>query len=432
MRGYYGVAILAGVLALPGSPPASAAQTSAAADPPTQEAPGSDAAKIRELQKRVDQRDAIIRDLMRRVERLERGQTAHASAGAGALSSTSSEGDKKTVRSQPSGSSVAATPALTTPTVAPSQPTPIAQATPAPSQAPPASQPEKPGPGQFDVSEEAAQRALERALVQTGAALLPSGTFEFVPTLTYQYQRASTPGQIALTTGGSVLITENVARSHQLEANALMRAGLPWGMQAEIGVPWDYKRLSVASRVNGAGLSEQVTDVTGLGDPTFSLTKQVLTESDVRPGLFLSAGWNSNFGQVKHHIPLGTGFNEVLAGVTAVKRQDPLVFTGGFTYEKTLEHNGLTPGDQYIGTLAMLMAVSPETSLRFNQQVTFGREATFHGKAIPGSEKTAGTFSFGLLSILGRGLVVDFTAGIGETPDAPNFFVQLGFPIRLN
>ena len=33
--------------------------------------PGAEAEKIKELKKRLDQRDAVIRDLMRRVERLE-------------------------------------------------------------------------------------------------------------------------------------------------------------------------------------------------------------------------------------------------------------------------------------------------------------------------------------------------------------------------
>ena len=437
MRGYLAfgaISAVATALALFGREPAFATETPPAADAPlAQASPGSDAAKIRELQKRIDQRDAVIRDLMRRVERLEHDQATRGTAGSASVPTASSQGAKKLSPSTASGQAppVAAAPG-TTRTAATTQ-TPTAQAAPAPAQAPPdSSQPAKPGPGQFDVSEEAAQHALERALVQTGAALLPSGTLEFVPSLTYQYQRLSVPGQIALTSGGSILITENLTQSNQVQANALLRAGLPWGMQAEIGVPWDYKRLTVASRANGAGLSEQAIDVQGLGDPSISLTKQILSESDLRPGLFLSGGWNSNLGQVKHKLPLGTGFNEVLAGFTAVKRQDPLVFTGGFTYEKSLEHNGLKPGDQYIANLAMLLAVSPETSLRFNQQITFGNQSTFRGKPIPGSEKTAGTFSFGLLSILGRGFVVDFTAGIGETPDAPNFFIQLGFPIRLN
>ena len=365
----------------------------------------------------MDLRDAIIRDLLQRVEKLERERSAPA-AGAGSPNAPASMAEKPTPSGQKTNSS---------------QPSTQAPPPGAPQQAPQtSSEPAKPGPGEFTVSEEDAQRALERALVQTGVALLPLGSFEFVPSLTYQFRRISQPGQIALTSTGTVLITENVTRSTQLEAKGLIRVGLPWNAQAEFGLPWVYKGLAVASRVNGAGLSENAVDVLGLGDFTFSLTKQILAEGDVRPGLFVSGTWDSNFGQIKSHVPVGTGFDELSAGLAVVKRQDPLVFTVGFSYQRTLEHNGFEPGDQYSPSFGVILAVSPETSLRISQQISFGSKDAFNGKPIPGSEKTAGVFAFGLLSVLGPGRVVNFTAGIGETPDAPNFFIQLAFPIRVN
>jgi hypothetical protein len=392
--------------------------------PPPQPAPlppNSDAARIEQLQERIDQRDVVIRDLLQRVENLERERAAGASARQGPATAAASE--------------AAQTPSPPAPPQASPQ---TAQASPQPAQAssPPAPQPPgepaPSGPGSFAVSDEDAQRALERALVQTGAALLPLGRFEFVPSLTYQFRRESQPGQIALTTDGTVLITENVTKTTQVEANALIRVGLPWDAQAEFGFPFDYKSLSATSRVTGAGLSEHTVDVQGAGDLTFSLTKQILAAGDVRPGLFLGGGWNSDFGQTKRTLPLGTGFNELSVGLTAVKRQDPMVFTLGFTYQGTLEKRGFKPGDQYIPSLGMLLAVSPETSLRFSQQISFGGRDKFNGVAVPGSDKVSGIFTFGLLSILGRGLVINLTGGIGETSDAPDLFVQLAFPIRLN
>jgi hypothetical protein len=118
--------------------------------------------------------------------------------------------------------------------------------------------------------------------------------------------------------------------------------------------------------------------------------------------------------------------------VTAVKRQDPLVFTAGFTYQNTLENNGYKPGDQYTPSVGLVLAVSPETSLRFSQQISFTRADEFHGRPVPGTQRTIGILSFGLLSILGRGLVVNVTGGVGETHDAPDLFMQVALPIRLN
>jgi hypothetical protein len=391
-----------------------AADAQLAATEQAPDLPTSDATKMKQLQERVEQRDVIIRDLLQRVESLERERPGGTAAGRGAAIAAASRAEEAIPPPQVSSSSE-----------------PSAQGpTPATPQTP--SEPAQPGPGEFAVSEEAAQRALERALVQTGAALLPLGKFEFVPSLTYQFQRFSVPGQLALTTAGTILITENVTRYTQLEGNALIRIGLPWDAQAEIGLPWDFKQVAVASRVNGSGLSERSVNVQGLGDLTFSLTKQILAASDVSPGLFLSGTWNSNFGQVKDNVPLGTGFNELSAGLLAVKRQDPLVFTAGFTYQNTLTNNGFKPGDQYISSVGMMFAVSPLTSLRFSQQISFGSRDELNSNPIPGSEKTVGMFTFGLLSILGRGLVVNLTGGIGETHDAPNVIVQLAVPIRLN
>jgi hypothetical protein len=56
-----------------------------------------------------------------------------------------------------------------------------AQVPPPPPPAPPAAAPSAPAPGQFEVSEEAAERALERTLVATGNLVVPQGFAEFEP-----------------------------------------------------------------------------------------------------------------------------------------------------------------------------------------------------------------------------------------------------------
>jgi hypothetical protein len=375
----------------------------------------SDAAVVKELERRLDQRDAVIRDLMARVERLEHQEAARAAAPAAPAAAA------------PQQAQAAPPP----PTASAPPPAAVAQVSPPHAAGPPGAAP-KPGPGSFEVSEEAAQRALERALVQTGAALLPAFKFEFVPSVFYQYQRISTPGEIALTTDGKVLITENVLKSTQVQASALLRVGLPWDLQAEVGVPFDYKDNTVVTRANGAGLAATGPSVSGVGDPSISLTKQILAENDLRPGMFVNLGWNPNAGQVKEKTPLGKGFDQFTGGFTLVKRQDPLVFTGGLTYVHARQNNGFRPGDQYVGLFGILLAISPETSLQFGQQLIFYGQDTFNGQSIPGSNRTAGIFNAGVVTVLGRNRVVVFSVGIGETIDSPNIVVSVSVPIRLN
>jgi hypothetical protein len=413
-------------------PQAAAAAPSGAT--PDQGSTASSAARVRELERRIDERDAIIRDLMQRVEKLERQQSGGTAAAAAPTVPTAPPPPRQAQAAPPTGRAApgqAASAQAAPPGKAGT--TAVAQASPAaPPGASPGAQPPRAGPGQFEVSEEAAQRALERALVQSGAALLPRGKFEFVPSIVYQYQRVSTPGQVAVTTEGQFLVTENVARSTQIQAEALLRAGLPWDMQLEVGVPYSYKDNSLVNRANGVGLSADARSANGVGDPSVTLIKQILGESDRRPGLFANIGFNPNVGPVKQNIPLGKGFNQFNAGFTTVKRQDPLVFTGGFNFIHSGENNGFRPGDQYITSFGLLMAVSPQTSLQFAQQLIFYGKDSFNSRALPGSNRTTGLFTAGVVSVLGRNRVISLSIGIGETEDSPNFVVQLAMPIRLN
>jgi hypothetical protein len=418
--GLLGSMVLAGGAQAAQSAPSAASSSAPASGAPS--APLTDEQRIKALERRLEQRDEMIRMLEERVDRLEQQEAAR-TGGKPAAPPTA----------------VAQNPAPAAPKAPPPTPTPGAAASTAVAQAgtpaagtPPAGAPAQGGPGTFTVSEEAAQRALERALVQSGAALLPRWKFELVPSVTYQFQQVSTPGTVALTAQQQVFITENVLRSTQVQASVLLRMGLPWDSQLEIGVPYDYKDNTTIARVGGAGLSTTGPNVHGFGDPSVALIKQIVGESDLHPGFFANVSYNPNVGQVKDTLPLGKGFNQLSAGFTAVKRQDPLVFTGGFSYLYSWENNGLRPGAQYIGSLGLLLAVSPETSLQFGQQLTFIGHDEFNGRSIPGSNRVQGLLTAGIVSVLGRNRVVQLTIGMGETPDAPDFLIQLSTPIRLN
>ena len=367
---------------------------------------------VDELQKRIDERDTVIRDLVRRVEALER-QTQPAAALPPAAR-----------RPGPSPAAAVA-------------PVPVRPGTFPPAVQPAQQQQEQqqqqpaPAPGQIEVSEEAAQRALERALVQTGALLLPSGVGEFVPGFRYIRRETDNPGQIAVLSNGQILATNSLIRSNQLEANALFRLGLPYASQVEVTVPYDYKSLTTANQVGGTALSAQTTDAWGFGDPSIIFIKQLTTEGAWRPGLFGAVGWDTNLGQRRHGIAAGTGFDEITGSLTAVKRQDPLVFTAGLGYAHSLQYAGIQPGDVYTTSLQMLFGISPETTLRISPQLAFADETRLRGAPLPGSNQVAGTMTFGALSILGPGLVMDLNTDIGLTRDAPKYAIRVSFPIRF-
>ena len=380
----------------------------------------ADEPTVEELQKRIEQRDAIIRDLVRRVEALERqGQPAAA--------------ERRTAQRPGTTPAAAVAPTPVDPGTFPPAAQPAQQqAQDQPREPPPASaQPPASAPGQFEVSEESAQRALDLALIQTGALLLPSGVAEFVPGFAYRRREVDNPGQIALLTNGQIFAANSLVRTNQLEASALFRLGLPWTSQVEVSVPYDYRSVTTVNQVGGSGVGTTTTDAWGFGDPAVNLIKQLTTEGIYRPALFGAIGYDSNLGQRRAGIPLGTGFSEITGSVTAVKRQDPLVFTAGFGYAHSLAYHGVQAGDQFTTSLSTLFAVSPETTLRISPTLAFTEEASLHSAPIGGSNQVLGTMTFGALSILGPGFVMDLNTDIGLTRDAPKYAIRVAFPIRF-
>ena len=80
----------------------------------------------------------------------------------------------------------------------------------------------------------------------------------------------------------------------------------------------------------------------GLGDVSLTLQKQVLHEKGWIPDLLVNLNYTAATGSPSlsqrqlstfpFAVGTGSGFNSLGAGVTALKRQDPLVFLGGLQY----------------------------------------------------------------------------------------------------
>ncbi|MDQ3583231.1 MAG: hypothetical protein M3495_17210 [Pseudomonadota bacterium] len=144
------------------------------AEPETEQAGSDPQPTIKELMRRLEERDALIVDLQRRVGELERQSATPAHRA-------------PPVNQQPA----AAKPVPPAPPAASSaEQEPSTQAEEAPaveSGAAPAV------PGQFEVDEEAAERALDRTLVLTGALLLPFGQADIEPSFTYIRNQEEAP-----------------------------------------------------------------------------------------------------------------------------------------------------------------------------------------------------------------------------------------------
>ena len=369
------------------------------AEPQTEQAGPDPQPTIKELLRRLEERDALIVDLQRRVGELERQSTSTAD---------------RAPPMPPVASSATQEPS----TQAEEAPAAASGAAPA-------------APGQFEVDEEAAERALEQTLVVTGALLLPFGRADIQPSFTYIRRQEEAPTLLAQ--GRRFVAASQDVRRDTFIADLFLRFGLPFDSQLEVDIPYRYVEQQVVTEVGFGARAETESHGSGFGDLGFGLAKGLLHERNWWPDLIGRVTWDTDSGETSDDgFSLGGGFNELQGSVTMTKRQDPLVFIGSASYGTTFEKDDINPGDQLGFSVGALLAASPETSLRVILNQTFVNELEVGDRAIGGSDQVFGTLNFGASSIIGRGKFLDLTAGIGLTDEAPDYSAGISVTISFD
>jgi hypothetical protein len=209
-----------------------------------------------------------------------------------------------------------------------------------------------------------------------------------------------------------------------------LRLGLPFDSQLEFQLPYRVVEQSTA-RFPDVAASERTG--AGVGDISVGLAKTLLMEGAWWPDVIARLTWDSASGERRDDdITLSGGFNEIRASLSALKRQDPLAFTGAATYETTFERDGIDPGDALSFSIGAVLAASPETSLRVALNQTFSDELEADGRSIAGTDEVSSTLTIGAAAVLGRGVLIDVSGDIGLTEDAPDYAARVALPIRFD
>jgi Putative MetA-pathway of phenol degradation len=386
--------------------------------------PGSIAARagttkptITRLQEEIRQRDTLIRSLVRRVENLERRMVTGDRVSASPTSAA---------KRPPVNARVAAAPAQTE--IIAGRPEDPVRAPARPANQPPgspagatrqAARTNPPGPEQFEVSEETAERALERTLAATGNLLVPSGFAEVEPI--FGYTRRENPS----------LVLFNLDRNEFNWALG-MRFGLPRESQFEIALPYNLVHQQLTDIFVAPAQQVSSRSGNGIGDLTVGLAKTFLHESGWVPDLLGRISYEAPTGPItSNQVPMPTGQNKLSFAATALKRQDPLVFTATAGYTKAFQSNHINPGDQINFQTGAFLATSPETTLRGVLQQNFLQDTTVDNVTFKGSNSAQSILTFGASSILGRDILADLQVGIGLTNSAPKYSVIFSSTYRF-
>lgn len=287
------------------------------------------------------------------------------------------------------------------------------------------------GFAKLEVDEQAAQRALERTLIQGGALLLPTWRMEFSPSLTYTLSEFDFPAIVA--DGDALLVGSNNVERTAFTTNLEVRLGLPFDSQLELGLPYQWVDEEIRTRVQGVPFESTNRSGNGIGSFKVGLAKTFLRERGWLPDVVGRVTWNTGSGDRSDSgVVLGGGFESLGGSLTFIKRNDPLVFFGSASYQTVFEDENIEPGDQFAFSFGTVLAVSPSSSLIVSMSNRFVAETEIGNEQIDGSDITAATLNLGASSIVSRGILLNLTTGIGISENAPDYSIGLSGSVQTD
>ena len=252
-------------------------------------------------------------------------------------------------------------------------------------------------------------RALERALVRRGRAILAPGVLEVTPGFDWTHSGRSLTGT-----------TDDL-----YAAGIDIRLGLSRGWMVGIG----GAALHRATGVFG--------DNTGLGDSTLTVWKEIAPQQGAWPALVASLRYIAPTGEdfTETAVPLGSGFHQLSGQLTAVRAAAPLAFYGDLSYTHSFSRKfggveferGGVIGAGFGATLAVTPDVSASAGLRFAFEDAMRR----NGVALRGTDRTIGAVELGLGVVLSRNLFLNLSGAFGITDDTPDVTLGVSLPIRF-
>jgi hypothetical protein len=303
----------------------------------------------------------------------------------------------------------------------------------------------------YDATERQATEALDQALIVRGGLLLPSGTLEIDNTTSYfsaSSDHLSVNGFALL----PVLVVGDIAsqrvREDFLLPSFTARLGLPHKFQMDLLIPYGYESIRTVDATNAQTSATSF----GLGDISAGVYKQLTTEHGRVPDMlanvrFKSTTGKDSFSLTSSEVALGTGFNAIQGNWTVAKSSDPVVFFGNLSYTGNLPANHTVPANDptnpdaktvghfnpgsAIGfQLGSILALNPEVSMTVGWDQRFTRSTQLNGVDIPASYLVEGTLRLGTSYVYAPGKIVDLSFGVGLTPDTPNLQFSVGVPFR--
>ena len=296
----------------------------------------------------------------------------------------------------------------------------------------PARTAEPKGFAKLEVDEQAAQRALERTLIQGGALLLPRWRVQLAPSVTYSLNQADFPVVVAI--DDEQLLGANSIERTVVNANLDLRMGLPFDSQFELSIPYRWVDEETTTGIQGLPLGRSdKRSGNGSGSLEVGLAKTFVRESGWHPDIVGRITWGNGSGdRIDNDVILGGGFRSLGGSLSFTKRSDPLVFLGSLSYRTFFEENGIEPGNQFGLSFGTALAVSPSSSLFATLSNQFIQKSTFATSQIDGTDFRSISLRLGASAVVSKRVLFSLATGIGLSEHSPDYSIEFSASMQTD
>jgi len=306
------------------------------------------------------------------------------------------------------------------------------------------------GPGDEDIDPDAAPEftgdpeslvkkevTIQRTLFRTGGVLLPKGNWKIDSEFTYAHLSANNISIQGVTILPVLVIgeisSETVKRDIFIQTFT-SHYGLTDNLQWDLRVPLRGQH----ERVTSSDGSESSRSKGGLGDIETGLFYQFMHEEGGKPDLIAGLTVKSDTGESPYgeSIGVGTGHWATKAGLTWVKSADPAILFGNLGYTWNIprdinDYGKVNPGDTISYGLGLAFSLNYQLSLNFGLEQHVTQKMEVDDNMVAGSFTNVANFKTGVSWLINRKIPLQITAGYGLTEDAPDFTLEVNFPIRF-
>ncbi len=245
-----------------------------------------------------------------------------------------------------------------------------------------------------------------------------------------------------------------------IQASVTGRIGITDRLEAEVRVPYLYRRDRNTSIANIAGTDVSLTntvDGMGIGDIDGALHYQINDGIGNTPLFFVgNLRGRSTTGEgpfdvnrdpdgVETELASGFGFYGLEPSITAIYATPPAVLFANVGYlwnigdsinqqiSTTTFIGDVDPGDAIRASFGLGFSINDRTSfsLGYSHDFIGETETEINGVTVKSNELQVGQFTFGIQQVLTDAISVDLSLQVGVTDDAPDMTATVRVPIRL-